>query len=84
MLDSICVMIAMILTAYRRWFENVTLANRGCGGGIVAWQGDTTPGNTFGAYISNSQVIRVSGYIPPQERVALMVFLYSRRTQMPR
>ncbi|KAF8588559.1 carbohydrate esterase family 8 protein [Ramaria rubella] len=43
------------------WFENVTLANRACGGGIAAWKGtDLTdaPGNRYGAYISNSRIIR--------------------------
>ncbi|KAI0075082.1 pectin lyase-like protein [Panus rudis PR-1116 ss-1] len=43
------------------WFENVTLANRACGGGIVAWKGTNltdAPGNRYGAYISNSKIIR--------------------------
>ncbi|KAF8524973.1 pectin lyase-like protein [Gautieria morchelliformis] len=43
------------------WFENVTLANRACGGGIVAWKGTNltdAPGNRYGAYISNSSIIR--------------------------
>ncbi|KZT58055.1 carbohydrate esterase family 8 protein [Calocera cornea HHB12733] len=50
------------------WFEQVTFANRGCGGALVAWKGtnqsDPTgttpvaPGNHYGAYISNSAVIR--------------------------
>ncbi|EJU04530.1 carbohydrate esterase family 8 protein [Dacryopinax primogenitus] len=45
-----------------------TFANRGCGGALVAWKGtnqsDPTgttpiaPGNHYGAYISNSQIIR--------------------------
>ena len=46
------------------WFENVTLANRACGGGISAWKGTNltdAPGNRYGAYISNSKIIRVSG-----------------------
>ncbi|PFH53349.1 carbohydrate esterase family 8 protein [Amanita thiersii Skay4041] len=40
------------------WFQNVVLANRACGGGIVAWKGTNqtdAPGNRYGAYISNSQ-----------------------------
>ncbi|EIW81104.1 carbohydrate esterase family 8 protein [Coniophora puteana RWD-64-598 SS2] len=43
------------------WFQHVTLANRACGGGIVAWKGsnDTAaPGNRFGAYISDSFIMR--------------------------
>ncbi|KAI0718206.1 pectin lyase-like protein [Cerioporus squamosus] len=43
------------------WFENVTLANRACGGGITAWKGTNltdAPGNRYGAYISNSRIIR--------------------------
>ncbi|KAI0770383.1 pectin lyase-like protein [Fomes fomentarius] len=43
------------------WFENVTLANRACGGGIIAWKGTNltdAPGNRYGAYISNSRIIR--------------------------
>ncbi|KAI0683093.1 pectin lyase-like protein [Earliella scabrosa] len=43
------------------WFEDVTLANRACGGGIVAWKGTNltdAPGNRYGAYISNSRIIR--------------------------
>ncbi|EPQ54795.1 pectin lyase-like protein [Gloeophyllum trabeum ATCC 11539] len=43
------------------WFQNVTLANRGCGGGLVAWKGTNltdAPGNRYGAYISNSKIIR--------------------------
>jgi len=43
------------------WFENVTLANRACGGGLVAWKGSNlsdAPGNRYGAYISNSRIIR--------------------------
>ncbi|KAF9236453.1 carbohydrate esterase family 8 protein [Melanogaster broomeanus] len=43
------------------WFQSVTLANRGCGGGIVAWKGTSltdTPGNRYGAYISDSRIIR--------------------------
>ena len=45
-----------------RWFQSVTLANRGCGGGIVAWKGTNltaAPGNRYGAYISDSSIIRV-------------------------
>ena len=44
------------------WFENVTLANRACGGGIVAWKGTNltdAPGNRYGAYVSNSRILRV-------------------------
>ncbi|KIJ54145.1 carbohydrate esterase family 8 protein [Sphaerobolus stellatus SS14] len=43
------------------WFENVTFANRACGGGLVAWKGTNltdAPGNQYGAYISNSHIIR--------------------------
>ncbi|KAI5114752.1 hypothetical protein M0805_002121, partial [Coniferiporia weirii] len=43
------------------WFENITLANRACGGGIVAWKGTNltdAPGNRYGAYISDSSIIR--------------------------
>ncbi|KII86936.1 carbohydrate esterase family 8 protein [Plicaturopsis crispa FD-325 SS-3] len=47
------------------WFQNVTLANRGCGGGIVAWKGTNAsgpspvaPGNRYGAYIADSTIIR--------------------------
>jgi len=43
------------------WFENITLANRGCGGGIVAWKGtdqSNATGNRYGAYISDSRIIR--------------------------
>ncbi|KAH8114386.1 pectin lyase fold/virulence factor [Phellopilus nigrolimitatus] len=43
------------------WFEDVTLANRACGGGIAAWKGTNlteAPGNRYGAYISNSAIIR--------------------------
>ncbi|RPD56135.1 pectin lyase-like protein [Lentinus tigrinus ALCF2SS1-7] len=43
------------------WFENVTLANRACGGGITAWKGTNltdAPGNRYGAYISNSRIFR--------------------------
>ncbi|TFK93312.1 carbohydrate esterase family 8 protein [Polyporus arcularius HHB13444] len=43
------------------WFENITLANRACGGGITAWKGTNltdAPGNRYGAYISNSRIIR--------------------------
>lgn len=43
------------------WFQSVTLANRACGGGIVAWKGTNltdAPGNRYGAYISESRIIR--------------------------
>ncbi|KAJ7134232.1 carbohydrate esterase family 8 protein [Mycena epipterygia] len=43
------------------WFQNVILANRACGGGIVAWKGTNhteAPFNRYGAYISSSQIIR--------------------------
>lgn len=46
----------------KRWFENVTLANRACGGGIAAWKGTNitdAPGNRYGAYISKSRIVRV-------------------------
>ncbi|KAL0059209.1 hypothetical protein AAF712_014053 [Marasmius tenuissimus] len=45
-------------TAY---FQNVVLANRACGGGIVAWKGTNetdAPGNKYGAYIKDSKIIR--------------------------
>ncbi|KAG6377207.1 carbohydrate esterase family 8 protein [Boletus reticuloceps] len=38
------------------WFQSVTLANRGCGGGITAWRGE--PGTTNGVYIANSNITR--------------------------
>jgi len=43
------------------WFQNVILANRACGGGIVAWKGTNltdAPGNRYGAYIADSKIIR--------------------------
>ncbi|KAJ7037729.1 carbohydrate esterase family 8 protein [Mycena alexandri] len=43
------------------WFEAAIFANRACGGGLVAWKGTNltdAPGNRYGAYISNSQIIR--------------------------
>ncbi|KAJ7205990.1 carbohydrate esterase family 8 protein [Mycena pura] len=43
------------------WFQNIILANRACGGGIVAWKGTNltdAPGNRYGAYIANSQIMR--------------------------
>ncbi|KAJ7223895.1 carbohydrate esterase family 8 protein [Mycena haematopus] len=43
------------------WFQNVILANRACGGGLVAWKGTNqteAPGNRYGAYISSSQIMR--------------------------
>ncbi|KAF7799407.1 hypothetical protein EIP86_010640 [Pleurotus ostreatoroseus] len=43
------------------WFQNVTLANRACGGGIAAWKGTNltdAPGNRYGAYISDSRIMR--------------------------
>ncbi|KAJ7243738.1 pectin lyase-like protein [Mycena rebaudengoi] len=43
------------------WFQNVILANRACGGGLVAWKGTNltdAPGNRYGAYIASSQIIR--------------------------
>ncbi|KAF9483363.1 pectin lyase-like protein [Pholiota conissans] len=43
------------------WFQNVVLANRACGGGIVAWKGTNltdAPGNRYGAYIADSSIIR--------------------------
>ena len=48
-----------------RWFQNVVLANRACGGGIVAWRGPgpnstDVVGNRHGAYIADSSIIRVS------------------------
>lgn len=47
------------------WFQNVILANRACGGGITAWKGANltdAPGNKYGAYISESQIIRVRSF----------------------
>ena len=52
-----------------RWFQNVVLANRACGGGIVAWKGTNltdAPGNRYGAYITDSSIIRVSSLHCPQ------------------
>jgi len=43
------------------WFQNVVLANRACGGGLVAWKGTNltdAPGNRYGAYIADSTIIR--------------------------
>ncbi|KAF8194147.1 pectin lyase-like protein [Pholiota molesta] len=43
------------------WFQNVVLANRACGGGLVAWKGTNltdAPGNRYGAYIADSSIIR--------------------------
>ncbi|PPQ88402.1 hypothetical protein CVT25_011281 [Psilocybe cyanescens] len=43
------------------WFQNVILANRACGGGLVAWKGTNltdAPGNRYGAYISDSTIVR--------------------------
>ncbi|KAH8085963.1 carbohydrate esterase family 8 protein [Cristinia sonorae] len=43
------------------WFQNVILANRACGGGIVAWKGTNltdAPGNRYGAYVADSKIIR--------------------------
>ncbi|CAK5269838.1 unnamed protein product [Mycena citricolor] len=43
------------------WFQNVILANRACGGGIVAWKGNNqtfAPGNRYGAYIASSTIMR--------------------------
>jgi hypothetical protein len=42
---------------WNSWFQNVTLANRACGGGLTAWQG--TQGGKNGAYIADSKIIRV-------------------------
>ncbi|KAG1886658.1 pectin lyase fold/virulence factor [Suillus subluteus] len=38
------------------WFQNVTLANRACGGGITAWS--STEGTRNGAFIADSKIIR--------------------------
>ncbi|KAN0087677.1 carbohydrate esterase family 8 protein [Tylopilus felleus] len=71
----------------RAWFQSVTLANRGCGGGITAWQG--LSGTTQGVYISNSRIIRSPDVDPatvitgscflgrPWNRYALAVFLHN-------
>ncbi|TFK73194.1 pectin lyase-like protein [Pluteus cervinus] len=43
------------------WFQNVVLANRACGGGIAVWKGTNltdAPGNRYGVYIADSQIIR--------------------------
>ncbi|KDR82405.1 hypothetical protein GALMADRAFT_237699 [Galerina marginata CBS 339.88] len=43
------------------WFQNVILANRACGGGLVAWKGTNltdAPGNRYGAYIADSTITR--------------------------
>ena len=45
------------------WFQSVVLANRACGGGLVAWAGTSmtnAPGSQSGAYIADSSIIRVS------------------------
>jgi hypothetical protein len=47
------------------WIENSTIASRGAGGGITAWKGspDGYAGvynNTYGLYVHNSQLIKVS------------------------
>lgn len=50
---------------FSSWFQNIILANRACGGGIVAWKGTNltdAPANRYGAYIANSQIMRVSPY----------------------
>ena len=47
---------------FDRWFQNVVLANRACGGGIAAWKGTNltdAPGNRYGVYIADSKIIRV-------------------------
>lgn len=63
-----------------RWFQNVVLANRACGGGIVAWKGTNltnAPGNRYGAYVSDSRIMRVRvqavlfPYVVPNWRVVL-------------
>ncbi|KAI8060011.1 pectin lyase fold/virulence factor [Gongronella butleri] len=45
------------------WFENSTIAMRGCGGGVTAWKGSPDGyngiyNNTFGAYFHDSQLIK--------------------------
>ena len=53
------------------WFQNVVLANRACGGGLVAWKGTNltdAPGNRYGAYIADSSIIRVRSQ-PPHLRM---------------
>ncbi|KAG6855884.1 hypothetical protein H0H87_009707 [Tephrocybe sp. NHM501043] len=50
-----------LITLLPRYFQNVILANRACGGGIVAWKGTNltdAPGNKYGAYISDSKIMR--------------------------
>ncbi|CAA7265500.1 unnamed protein product [Cyclocybe aegerita] len=51
------------------WFQNLILANRACGGCIVAWKGTNltnAPGKRYGTYVADSSVIRVinSSFVP--------------------
>ncbi|KAJ9092226.1 hypothetical protein QFC19_008763 [Naganishia cerealis] len=47
------------------WFEGVTMANRGCGGGITAWKGTGTPdSNKFGVYQANGAIVRADDAVP--------------------
>ncbi|KAJ9121106.1 hypothetical protein QFC24_005087 [Naganishia onofrii] len=47
------------------WFECVTMANRGCGGGITAWKGTGTPDqNKFGVYQANGWIVRADDAVP--------------------
>jgi hypothetical protein len=42
--ESLSQLVLSILTVPSNRSENVTMANRGCGGGITAWKGTGTPG----------------------------------------
>ncbi|KAI9462265.1 carbohydrate esterase family 8 protein [Boletus coccyginus] len=47
------------------WFQSVTIANRACGGGITAWQGES--GTRRGVYIADSRIIRSPDADPATE-----------------
>ncbi|KAL7408821.1 carbohydrate esterase family 8 protein [Mrakia frigida] len=48
------------------WFEEVSLASRGTGGGLVAWKGSTQwyGPNTFGAYFHKAKIIEADDVVP--------------------
>lgn len=53
---------SQVTLTLNRWFQNVVLANRACGGGIAAWKGTNltdAPGNRYGVYLADSRIIRV-------------------------
>ena len=67
-----------------RWFQNVILANRACGGGIAAWKGTNltdAPGNRYGAYIADSRIIRVSIEMVPCFRTRALTYSEVTRCQ---